>query len=108
DVQHFAMRQAVAIRYGVETKNRLVMKMIDVIEDNRVEWDKEKTEIAASFMTIRRTSTASGNAMTFVADRTAETGHADSFWAIAHAIDNEPLNFENQRKSRWGNLGKAA
>ncbi|EAA1889202.1 terminase, partial [Salmonella enterica subsp. enterica] len=87
---------------------RLVMKMIDVIEDNRVEWDKEKTEIAASFMTIRRTSTASGNAMTFVADRTAETGHADSFWAIAHAIDNEPLNFENQRKSRWGNLGKAA
>ncbi|EBX6381506.1 terminase, partial [Salmonella enterica subsp. enterica serovar Newport] len=74
DVQHFAMRQAVAIRYGVETKNRLVMKMIDVIEDNRVEWDKEKTEIAASFMTIRRTSTASGNAMTFVADRTAETG----------------------------------
>lgn len=108
DVQHFAMRQAVAIRYGVETKNRLVMKMIDVIEDGRVEWDKEKTEIAASFMTIRRTATASGNAMTFVADRTAETGHADSFWAIAHAIDNEPLNYGNQRKSRWGNLGKAA
>lgn len=108
DVQHFAMRQAVAIRYGVETKNRLVMKMIDVIEDGRVEWDKEKTEIAASFMTIRHTSTASGNAMTFVADRTAETGHADSFWAIAHAIDNEPLNYGNQRKSRWGNLGKAA
>ena len=49
-----------------------------------------------------------GNAMTFVADRTAETGHADSFWAIAHAIDNEPLNYGNQRKSRWGNLGKAA
>lgn len=108
DVQHFAMRQAVPIRYGVETKNRLVMKMIDVIEDGRVEWDKEKTEIAASFMTIRHTSTASGNAMTFVADRTAETGHADSFWAIAHAIDNEPLNYGNQRKSRWGNLGKAA
>ncbi len=74
------------------------MKMIDVIEDGRVEWDKEKTEIAASFMTIRRTSTASGNTMTFVADRTAETGHADSFWAIAHAIDNEPLNYGNQRK----------
>ncbi|NYO06699.1 terminase, partial [Salmonella enterica subsp. enterica serovar Typhimurium] len=79
--------QSVAIRYGFETKNRLVMKMIDVFEEKRVEWDKEKTEIAASFMTIRRTSTASGNAMTFVADRTAETGHADSFWAIAHAID---------------------
>ncbi|AHF77582.1 Phage terminase subunit [Sodalis praecaptivus] len=107
-IQHFAIRQAVAIRYGVETKNRLVMKMIDVIEAGRVQWEKDKTEIAASFMTIRRTSTASGNAMTFVADRSAETGHADSFWSIAHAIDNEPLDHDNQRTSRWGNLGKAA
>lgn len=106
-IQAFALRQATAIRYGVETKNRLVMKMIDVVEGGRIEWDKDKTEIAASFMAIRRTSTASGNAMTFVADRSAETGHADSFFAIAHAIDNEPLDYENQRKSRW-HIRKAA
>lgn len=106
-IQSFALRQATAIRYGVETKNRLVMKMIDVVEDSRIEWDKDHMEIAASFMAIRRTSTASGNAMTFVADRSAETGHADSFWAIAHAIDNEPLDYENERKSRW-HIRKAA
>lgn len=100
-VQNFAMRQAVAIHYGLESKNRLVMKMVDVIESQRIEWDGEQKEIPASFLAIRRTSTAKGGGMTFVADRTKETGHADVFFAIAHAIDNEPLNFEHKRKSTW-------
>lgn len=100
-VQNFAMRQAVAIHYGLESKNRLVMKMIDVIESQRIEWDGEAKEIPASFLAIRRTSTAKGGGMTFVADRTKETGHADVFFAIAHAIDNEALNFEHKRKSTW-------
>ncbi|MDY4383899.1 terminase large subunit domain-containing protein [Pectobacterium brasiliense] len=107
NIQHFAMRQAVAIRYGVETKNRLVMKAADVVESRRIEWNKDNTEIAASFMAIRRTTTASGNGMTFVADRSAETGHAEAFFAIAHALDNEPLNYENKPQSRW-RLKKAA
>ncbi|QCT18494.1 terminase [Jejubacter calystegiae] len=106
-IQNFAIRQATAIRYGVETKNRLVMKMIDVVESQRLEWDKDKTEIAASFMAIRKTATSSGNAMTFVADRSAETGHADSFFAISHAIDNEPLDYQHKRKSTWA-IQKAA
>ncbi|WMQ74561.1 MAG: hypothetical protein GPOALKHO_001579 [Sodalis sp.] len=47
---------------------------IDVVG---AEWnEEEETEIAASFMTIRCASTASGNAMVFIADRIAETGHA--------------------------------
>ncbi|MFJ5468410.1 terminase large subunit domain-containing protein [Pectobacterium carotovorum] len=107
NIQHFAMRQAVAIRYGVETKNRLVMKAADVVESRRIEWNKDNTEIAASFMAIRRTTTASGNGMTFVADRSAETGHAEAFFAITHALDNEPLNYENKPQSRW-RLKKAA
>lgn len=100
-VQGFAMRQAVAIHYGLESKTRLVLKMVDVVESQRIEWDNEQKEIPASFLAIRRTSTTKGNSMTFVADRTQETGHADVFFAIAHAVDNEPLNFENQRKSTW-------
>lgn len=107
NIQHFAIRQVVAIRYGVETKNRLVMKAADVVESKRIEWDKDRTEIPASFMAIRHTTTASGNAMTFVADRSKETGHAEAFFAIAHALDNEPLNYENKLTSRW-RLKKAA
>ncbi|SFC49364.1 terminase large subunit domain-containing protein [Pragia fontium] len=106
-VQDFALREAVAINYSVENKNRLVMKMIDVVGNKRLAWDGSDKTIAASFMAIRRTSTASGNAMTFVADRSAETGHADVFFSISHALYKEPLNNERKRKSTWA-TSKAA
>ena len=107
NIQHFAMRVARPIRYDRNTKDQLVLKACDVVESSRIEWDKDQKEIPASFMAIRRTSTQSGNAMTFVADRTQETGHAEAFWAITHALHNEPLNYENKPKSKWG-LKKAA
>ncbi|KDE35112.1 terminase [Kosakonia radicincitans UMEnt01/12] len=101
NIQHFALRVAVPIRYDRHTKDQLVLKAADVVESQRIEWDKDMKEIAASFMAIRRTTTQSGGAMTFVADRSAVTGHAEAFWAIAHALHNEPLNYENKPQSRW-------
>lgn len=101
NIQHFALRVAVPIRYDRNTKNQLVLKAADVVESQRIEWDKELKEIPASFMAIRRTTTQAGSAMTFVADRSTDTGHAEAFWAIAHALHNEPLNYENRPKSRW-------
>ncbi len=80
---------AEAIRYDRNTKDQLVLKAADVVESQRIEWDKDMKEIPASFMAIRRTTTQSGGAMTFVADRTKDTGHAEAFWAIAHALHNE-------------------
>lgn len=93
-------RETMPIHYSVEAKNRLVMKMIDVIEDNRLAFDAEHKDVLMSFMAITRTATGSGNAMTFKASRDAATGHADVFFAIAHAIAKEPLN-QKQRKSTW-------
>lgn len=107
NIQHFALRVAEAIRYDRNTKDQLVLKAADVVESQRIEWDKDMKEIPASFMAIRRTTTQSGGAMTFVADRTKDTGHAEAFWAIAHALHNEPLNYENKPRSRW-RLAKAA
>ncbi|KDM89709.1 terminase large subunit domain-containing protein [Photobacterium galatheae] len=94
-------REAVAIHYSTENKTRLVMKMIDVIESNRLQFDAEHKDIAMAFMAIKRVTTSSGNAMTFKAERSEITGHADAFWAIAHALINEPLNHSNKRKSTW-------
>lgn len=95
-------REAVAIHYSNENKNRLVLKMIDVIDANRIEWDTEHKDISMAFMSIKRVATASGNMMTFKADRTETTGHADAFWAISHAVINEPLNTaENKRTSTY-------
>lgn len=108
NIQHFALRVAVPIRYDRHTKDQLVLKAADVVESQRIEWDKDMKEIAASFMAIRRTTTQSGGAMTFVADRSLDTGHAEAFWAIAHALHNEPLNYENKPQSRWRIRKKAA
>ncbi|WP_445375873.1 terminase large subunit domain-containing protein [Photorhabdus tasmaniensis] len=106
-VQDFAPRQAHAIHYNPQSKNQLVMKMIDVVSEERIEWDVEQKEILASFLAIRHTTTKKGGSMTFVADRSRETGHADVFWAIAHALMNEPLNYDKKRTSKY-TFAKAA
>ncbi|WP_153446903.1 terminase large subunit domain-containing protein [Vibrio algicola] len=94
-------REARAIHYSQESKNRLVMKMIDVVEDNRLSFDADHKDLAMAFMAIKRVTTSSGNSLTFKADRSDVTGHADGFWAIAHAVINEPLDYKDARKSTW-------
>ena len=94
-------RQARAIHYSNDTKNRLVTKMIEVVESKRIQFDAEQRDIASAFMAIKRVMTGSGNMMTFKADRSDLVGHADVFWAIAHAVINEPFDYGNKRKSTW-------
>ncbi|MCR9440898.1 terminase family protein [Vibrio alginolyticus] len=94
-------REAHAIHYSNENKNRLVMKMIDIVEAKRLQFDAEHKDIAMAFMAIKRVPTNSGNAMTFKAERSETTGHADAFWAISHAIINEPLDHNTPTKSTW-------
>ncbi|WP_337137180.1 terminase large subunit domain-containing protein [Morganella morganii] len=100
-VSDFAPRITTAIHYSQNTKTQLVLKMIDLVDDQRLEWNEEQKEILASFLGIRHTMTGKGGAMTFVADRSKETGHADVFFATSHAVANEPLNNEKQRKSKY-------
>ncbi|KFI13306.1 terminase [Vibrio sp. B183] len=94
-------REAHAIHYSNENKNRLVMKMIDIVEAKRLQFDAQHKDIAMAFMAIKRVPTNSGNAMTFKAERSETTGHADAFWAISHAIINEPLDHDTPTKSTW-------
>jgi uncharacterized protein YjcR len=94
-------REATAIHYSVGSKTRLVLKMIDVIEGGRIEWDASHKDIAMSCLSIRRISTDSGGAITFKASRDNTIGHADVFFAISHAVINEPLNHAHKRPSSW-------
>ena len=94
-------REATAIHYSVASKSRLVLKMIDVIESGRIEWDVSHKDIAMSCLAIRRTTTDSGGSVTFKASRDNTTGHADVFFAISHAVINEPLNHAHKRPSSW-------
>jgi len=82
---------AVALNYSPEIKGRLVLKGLSVISKGRLEFDAGWTDLAQSFMAIRKTMTASGRKVTYEASRSEETGHADLAWACLHALDNEPL-----------------
>lgn len=96
-VQNFYPR-ATPIHYGLETKTRLVLKAIDVIESQRIEWDAEHTDIPQAFLQVTQTSTGNDQ-ITYCADRNSATGHADVAWAIMHAISNEPLNTKRRKST---------
>ncbi|WJY14496.1 terminase ATPase subunit family protein [Pectobacteriaceae bacterium CE90] len=77
--------------YNPLLKNELVLKAYDVISHRRLEFDAGHTDIAQSFMAIRKSVTASGNRPTYEASRSEEASHADLAWATMHALHNEPL-----------------
>lgn len=84
-----------SFQYNPMVKSRLVMKAYDVISKGRLEFDAGWTDLAHSFMSIRKTLTASGRAPTYEASRSDETSHADIAWATMHALSNEPLEGVN-------------
>lgn len=82
---------AVPINYSVDQKVRMVLKAQNVISRGRLQFDAGWTDIAQSFMAIRKVMTQIGNQMTFDADRSEDASHADLAWATMHCLINEPL-----------------
>lgn len=78
-------------QYSPVVKGRLVLKAYDVISKGRLEFDSGWNDMAAAFMAIRKTLTASGRAPTYEASRSEEISHADIAWATMHALQHEPL-----------------
>lgn len=77
--------------YSPELKALFVMKALNVIGNGRLQFDAGWTDMAQSFMAIRKTLTASGRQVKYTAGRSEETGHADLAWALMHVLYNEPL-----------------
>lgn len=95
----------VAFKYSIEVKQRLILKMQDVIRRRRLEFDAGWSDLAQSFMAIRKTLTASQRYVTYVADRNDNVSHADIAWATMHAIYNEPLESISGANSNSGFMG---
>jgi uncharacterized protein YjcR len=79
------------INYSPDKKMGMVLKAVDVMTKGRLEFDAGWTDVAQSFMAIRKTITDSGRQVTFKADRAEEISHADLAWATMHALAHEPL-----------------
>jgi len=78
---------AVDITYSVEVKNRLVLKLKQVINDRKLEYDAGWVDITLSLLTVSKDVTPSGKSVSYQTSRTAETGHGDVAWALMNAID---------------------
>jgi hypothetical protein len=78
------------ITYSVQTKTELVLKALDLIENGRFKFSAGDKEVAQAFMMITQKVTDSGQ-ITYVANRSNASGHADVAWAIMHAFNYEPL-----------------
>lgn len=100
-IKEFAHNKAKPILYTLETKSGLVLKTHDLVEHGLIEWSEKERDIPASFLMIKQTATSSGNSITYTADRTVSTQHADVFWAITHAINRRELNDNKRRTKRW-------
>jgi len=80
----------VPIVYSPQVKAQMVLKALEVMEQGRFQFDAGDIDLAHAFMTIKRTTTNSGQ-MTYAAGRTEKTGHADEAWSVMHALAAEPL-----------------
>ena len=81
---------ATQIIYTPEVKTRMVLKAKDTISRGRFEMDREAVDVAHALMSVRKTLTSSGRAVTYEASRDGQ-GHADLAYALFHVFDHEPL-----------------
>lgn len=85
---------AVAINYDPAVKTQMVLKAFNVITRGRLLFDSGWRDMIQAFMAIRKTTTAGGRHVTYIAGRSNKgsgKGHADLAWATMHALWHEPL-----------------
>ncbi|MRN37188.1 oxidoreductase [Neisseria sp. N95_16] len=82
----------ICMTYTPEIKGLMVLKMLNLLKNRRVEWDGGDIDMQMAFLSVRRTMTASGRHMTYETARTKEASHGDLAWAAMMLFYQEPLD----------------
>lgn len=80
------------IDYSPLVKTQMVLKAKNVFTKRRIEFEAGWSDLAAALMSIHPQLTKGQKMLTYVARRSAETGHGDLAWALLHAIYCEPMD----------------
>ncbi|MGB6230749.1 MAG: terminase family protein [Litorimonas sp.] len=80
------------IVYSVETKTRLAVKAMHLIQNRKIHWDAGWSDMVASLLSIHRSQTENSRHITYSAGRSGETGHADIAWALFNALDTMAID----------------
>jgi len=94
-VEKFFIR-ATPINYSIETKNELVLKALNEVENGRLQFPAGDKAITQAFMMITQTTTPNSQKITYAANRSNATGHADVAWSIMHALNYEKIAPRNK------------
>lgn len=87
-----------SIRYSPESKAAMVVKVQALLRRDLLEIDNVYLDdVLPAMIAIQRSSTRSGEAMTYTAKRGDDIGHADVAWALHHAASH--AEFENMLES---------
>jgi len=78
--------------YSPLVKTQMVLKAKNVFSRKRIQFDAGWTDLASALMSIHPQLTKSQRQLTYVARRSAATGHGDLAWALLHAIFCEPMD----------------
>ena len=89
-VERFYSR-ATPINYSVQTKTELVLKALQIIENGQFQYSAGDKEVTQAFMMITQKITPGSGQITYAANRSNTTGHADVAWAIMHAFNYEKI-----------------
>ena len=79
------------LHYHQEMKNRLIIKMLDLIKTQRFQLLRRDQDIISSFMLITKSISNGNGAITYKTSRNSTMGHGDSAWAVINAVHYEPL-----------------
>lgn len=82
----------VRYRYDPALKASMVMQAQQIMRKDRIEFDAGWSDMAQSFMAIKKEMLPSGRGFTYSSGRSKATGHADLAWATMHALHNEPID----------------
>ena len=78
--------------YSPLVKSQMVLKAKNVFSRGRIQFDAGWIDLARALMSIHPQLTKGQRQLTYVARRSAETGHGDMAWALLHALYCEPLD----------------
>ncbi len=91
DLVEVFYRRATPITYSVPMKTELVLKALQVIENGQFQYSAGDKEVTQAFMMISQKVTPGSGQITYAANRSNTTGHADVAWAIMHAFNYEKI-----------------
>ncbi len=79
------------IHYSQDAKNRLIVKMEDLINTGRFKLLAHEADVIRSFLLIKKTVSNGNGGITYTTERNTESGHGDAAWSIINACSYEPL-----------------